>query len=309
MKTALMLAAVCLALPASSQNSAFAEESCAEGGLRLRVREFSVIGTYQIPQTSIDELRQRALERRLCVAGEAALEHPKELAQRVRMLWLQHGYFKATVWPVRLEWLRRGDTLELEASFRVDEGPQLTFGGIRWQGVTAFPEDELTALFPIYAGSIFNVEAIRRGLESVRKLYTEHGYLNMTAIPQADEAATTLLLLVEVDEGNQFRFGELATFGLDPPSASALRRSWAALQGQLYSSQSLWAFLSPHANDLPLEFRLKQDLAQSAIHVCIGTLPEQSRTRPPLVELVLGGWNQSADLASRCPPEFQHDMR
>jgi outer membrane protein insertion porin family len=56
------------------------------------------------------------------------------------------------------------------------------------------------------------------------KLYGSHGYINFVATPitDVDNAARRISLIMELDEGKQFRVGKVEVFGLEPSKAAML---------------------------------------------------------------------------------------
>ena len=61
-------------------------------------------------------------------------------------------------------------------------------------------------MFNMQEGQIFNVSEIRKGLENLRKVYGEFGYINFVATPETeiDEANKRINMTFELEEGKQF---------------------------------------------------------------------------------------------------------
>jgi outer membrane protein assembly factor BamA len=114
-----------------------------------------------------------------------------------------------------------------------------------------FSQAEHRRQFPIEDGEIFDAESIRRGLENLQRLYTSHGYINFTAVPDTvcnDERSTVTLGIV-LDAGAQFQFGtlELVGFGAQPDTLRQINASWHKHEGQIYDVavvESLWSQVS-----------------------------------------------------------------
>jgi len=126
-----------------------------------------------------------------------------------------------------------------------------------FEGNRAFSSEQLTNTFHVPPGEKFNHTAVGQGLERLRSLYADHGYINFVAAPmfQVDRSRRTVVLTLSVDEGAQFTFGRLFLVGQEPHAgqADALRNSWAALSGKVYDASLLCHWLDRNATFLPAD--------------------------------------------------------
>jgi hypothetical protein len=132
-------------------------------------------------------------------------------------------------------------------------GQQIEFSRYRLKSIsfehaTVFSADELRRQFPVRSGEKFDVAAIRKGLDNVRALYCSAGYVNFTPLPdtQVDEATRTISLVVDLDEGLLFRYGELIVSGEEsqPGARQKLLDAWKQYRGTPYDcGESLESFL------------------------------------------------------------------
>jgi outer membrane protein assembly factor BamA len=60
--------------------------------------------------------------------------------------------------------------------------------------------------------------------------------------PRPDDAARRLVLDVKVEEGPQFRLGELTITGLSDQDADALRKKWTLETGDIYDESFVQQF-------------------------------------------------------------------
>lgn len=99
----------------------------------------------------------------------------------------------------------------------MDEGEQYRLKEISFKDERAFSEEELRRQFQIVDGDIFDVEKIRQGLDKMRKLYANCGYINFSPVPDtaAGDQAATVSLTIDIDEGMQFRIGSLILDGAE----------------------------------------------------------------------------------------------
>jgi len=190
----------------------------------------------------------------------------EEIAERVRYACQVRGFFKAVVGRPSVTVV--GGTPQeavVDISLAVSEGEQYRLKDISFTGEKAFSAEELRAEFHIVDGDIFNTEEIRQGLDALRKLYASKGYVNFTPVPstQADDAAHTISLVVDADEGAQFRIGRLILDGPEPmPGAGAkLLENWKRYEGQLYDDRIPEKFLQENAALLPAGLTPEKNLA------------------------------------------------
>jgi outer membrane translocation and assembly module TamA len=123
------------------------------------------------------------------------------------------------------------------------------------EGSRSFTPDQLKGTFNVPIGGKFNHTAIGQGLERLRQLYGDSGYINFTAVPQLqlDRDRGTIVLTISIDDGPQFTFGRLLLAGQETRAgeADALRNGWAALSGKRYDSSLLRKWLIQNATFLP----------------------------------------------------------
>lgn len=125
---------------------------------------------------------------------------------------LHKGYFEAQVSVVRTPTLA-----EKALVIQVDPGKQYHLVRVSWRGNAALSQSDLAKLIPFEPGELFSRTKIADGLNAAKKLYDSRGYINYTVIPTplTDDDAGTVEFEMDVDEGGQFRFGELDVQGME----------------------------------------------------------------------------------------------
>jgi outer membrane protein assembly factor BamA len=63
-----------------------------------------------------------------------------------------------------------------------------------------------------------------------------------TMTPRPDDATRRFVLDVTVEEGSQFRLGELTITGMDDQDADALRKKWTLKTGDIYDDSYIQQF-------------------------------------------------------------------
>jgi outer membrane protein insertion porin family len=135
---------------------------------------------------------------------------------------------------------------------------QYRLEAVVFEGARSFSQEQLQETFNVPGGDKFNQSAVGKGLERLRQLYGDYGYINFTAVPtfQLDRDRGTVVLTISIDEGVQFAFGRLILAGQETCAgeADALRNAWAALLGKRYDSSLLSKWLIKK-RDLPSQRR------------------------------------------------------
>jgi hypothetical protein len=92
------------------------------------------------------------------------------------------------------------------------------------KAATLFPPDELRTLFPLQDGELVRPEPIRHSLGAAEDLYTSSGYIDTTIrLSEYDNGGNTLSMVVEIEEGPQYRVRNIEIVGLDPTLEGVLR--------------------------------------------------------------------------------------
>lgn len=135
-----------------------------------------------------------------------------EIGERIRLTWRDEGYLKAVVDEPRYSFLMQAKGKRTaHVTVKVERGAQHSLGEIHIQKATVFLPTQLRSLFSLPSGDLFNTSKFGEGLEDLRKLYATRGYVNCVAVPvvSIDEPRRTIDLVLIVDEGRQFDFGDL----------------------------------------------------------------------------------------------------
>jgi outer membrane protein insertion porin family len=195
-----------------------------------------------------------------------------EDAERVRYYYQTKGYFKALVadpktqihdtngvkwyWP-----FKSSPGKAVDITLPVEEGERYRLKEITFSGNKAVTNTAgLRALFKIKDGDVFDTEAIRKGLEALRKAYAALGYINFTPVPntEADDEKKTISLRIDVDEGKQFFVRRIEFQGNTTTRDKVIRRELALEEGQVYNG-NLWELSLLRLNQLQYFQELKPE--------------------------------------------------
>ena len=159
------------------------------------------------------------------------------------------GFFKAQVGSSEVRIV--GSTPQrqvVDLIVKVTPGNKYRLDNISFSNGAVLPVDLLRHQFAIGDGELLDISRLRDGLENLRRLYLEHGYIDLVAVPdtEIDEITHTVSILISIDEeGHVYHIGKLIVDGDEwrAGSKAKLLRDWKSYQGQPYSPEVLRAFL------------------------------------------------------------------
>jgi outer membrane protein assembly factor BamA len=221
---------------ASCPNSGTSDDQ-KPSGREISIAEVTFSGSLLMPIS--EQLQIASLVKRK-TQGTSLEDVTEEGLERVRAGWQDLGYFKVQVTAETKTLTSSPVNQRIAMSVHVNEGQRYNLKGIRFKNNKAISRvDILRGLLPIADGEIFSREKIASGLENLRKAYGELGYLNFTSVPDTrfDDENRLISLVIDVDEGKQFRIGSVNVQGVEESLREELLRTFTV--GQIYSS-SLW---------------------------------------------------------------------
>jgi outer membrane protein insertion porin family len=209
-------------------------------GTDLRVCALRVTGASAIPESQLVEAAAELTRR------DYSRLYLTELANgTLRTMYQQRGYWRAEFRdPIATLGSSPGDCAGVSVTLRVDEGAPYAWDHAEWRGVSAVSAKELDTALGLKAGEVPDVTKIESGLRQVRTAYRHVGYMQMrsTMTPRPDDATRRFVLEVAVDEGPQFRLGEVTITGMENADAEALRKKWTMKTGAVYDDSYIQQF-------------------------------------------------------------------
>src|SRR5216684_3950043 len=190
----------------------------------------------------------------------------EEDKQRVQVFYQEHGYFLARALDSKVEIVTtppghihipflqhpkpgRGAMITID----LDEGKKYKLNNIQFTGVKFFrtPEALMRPLFQMQSGDVFSTGKLRKGLENMRKLYGEFGFIDFVAEPsfEPDQAKGNIDLALAVDEGKQFFVRRIDFAGNTTTRDKVIRRELLIDEGDMFNSR-LWELSILRLNQL-----------------------------------------------------------
>jgi outer membrane protein insertion porin family len=127
----------------------------------------------------------------------------------------------------------------------VDEGSIYVWDKAAWEGAEGLTAQELDAALGMRNREVANAVKIANGLTRVRRAYGRKGYLGARIRPvtEFDDAARAVSYRFRVEEGAQYRMGDLNITGLDEVATNNLRGRWRLLSREVYDEGYLDEFI------------------------------------------------------------------
>ncbi|MFA5515956.1 MAG: outer membrane protein assembly factor BamA [Desulfuromonadales bacterium] len=145
----------------------------------------------------------------------------QQSVQAIRNAYVEEGYYAAAIEPQVVI----NEQNEATVTFRIQEGEKVYIRNIKFEGNEVFTDKELRKfmetkerwMFSWLTGrGAFNEQILENDLEIIADQYYDQGYVQVKVRqPRIDlgEDKETMDILIEIDEGRQFRVGELNVQG------------------------------------------------------------------------------------------------
>jgi hypothetical protein len=148
-----------------------------------------------------------------------------EPLNRVRLALMHQGYFQNLV-DGNLTLLHSAETeRQYTLGINIKAGPQLRLGEIRITDSLLFSEGELREQFAMRSADLFDGKKMQEGMEAIRRLYLDGGYIDFTTEPTLsfDDERNLVNVVMKITEGPQYHISKIRVLGLPPGTAARLR--------------------------------------------------------------------------------------
>ncbi len=177
-----------------------------------------------------------------------------EDSERIRQFYQSRGYFTARVINHSEKVydvygrsifipLKKTHGKRVDVTMVVSEGDKYTLRNFNFVGMKLFRTPDLIArqVFRMAPGDVFSTEKLQKGLDELRKLYGNFGYIDFVPSPDPEivPGKNQVDLTIDVDEGHQFFVRRIDFQGNTTTRDRVIRRELLINEGDLYSQQ-LW---------------------------------------------------------------------
>ncbi|HEV2705147.1 MAG TPA: POTRA domain-containing protein [Pyrinomonadaceae bacterium] len=201
-------------------------------------------------------------------------------ASSLAPLYHERGYLRANFHSPEVALAKDADCAgQLSLSLPVDEGSAYVWQGAEWNGASGVTAQELDAALGMRARELANGAKIANGLNAVRKLYARRGYLapRVAGAPEFDDESRSVLYRFNVEEGPQYRMGELIINGLSEKDTNDLRTRWRLAPREVYDSNYPAEFLRTGFREFVQELRTREGRTLGAYKVETSEKPDRER--------------------------------
>jgi outer membrane protein assembly factor BamA len=170
-------------------------------------------------------------------------------------LYHERGYLRAAFSPPKAVPEVAPECKGVAVSMMVDEGSIYVWDKATWDGIEGLTAQELDAALGMRNREVANVLKITKGLGNVRKAYGRKGYLRVSVKPEMefDDNARSVAYHFHVNEGAQYRMGELVITGLDEVATNNLRGRWRLLSKEIYDEGYVDEFVKKSVTEFQKE--------------------------------------------------------
>jgi outer membrane protein assembly factor BamA len=163
----------------------------------------------------------------------------------------KQGYFQTTL--TSRSYLIQSEAHELRYIVRVeiDSGPQYRLDQLKFSGATVFTAKELREQFSLHQGDIFDVLEIRNGMDSLSRLYSRLGFIDMVPEPETniDVKNKQISIVMKIDEGQQYHIEAIEVYGLSATVQQTIKSQ--VTQGEVFNSKSIEGIVERYKSELP----------------------------------------------------------
>lgn len=211
------------------------------------------------------KVKERPLIREVRIEGNDALKkdaletalkgHPRTILNPVkirrgideaRKAYEQKGYLDVDI-TYRTEEVAPG---EVVLTFTINERQKIHVKALLFEGNRAFATDDLRGVMSTRTKDILSRILVSRGvldrdvlktdIERLTAYYYDHGYINVRIDePRVQRREDGLYVTVRIDEGDQFKVGEIGFSGDVPGGAEIARKGVALVPGEVFKASTL----------------------------------------------------------------------
>jgi outer membrane protein assembly factor BamA len=216
----------------------------------ISIVDVELVGAFQLP---VSDQTQIVTSVKQATRGTSLDDVRDEGVERITEAWQDRGYFKARVTGETRTLGVSPESQRIALSVQVEEGLRYNLKDITFKNNKAIVDvDTLRGFFQIADGEVFSREKIAKGLDDLRRAYGEIGFINFTSVPdtQFDDESGLISLVIDLDEGKQFRTGSVKVLGLDEVSREEMLKALPK-RGEIFSSKIWEQSLVGHLPMLP----------------------------------------------------------
>jgi outer membrane protein assembly factor BamA len=177
-----------------------------------------------------------------------------------------------------------GDTIGLDVTASVNEGPVYHVSQLNWPGTPVLSSSDFLKQSLLKPGAVASVNDFHLTLHAIEVAYSAQGYIaaKADAPPQLDRAAHLVSYSFSVDPGPQYHVKSIQWSGLPPDQQQALASHFRMKAGDIFDATYFGNFLKEHTDLLRQGYRPGINIrANPADHIVDLTLVFSKGPTPP----------------------------
>ncbi len=204
-------------------------------------------------------------------------------------IYRRHGFLKAAFRDPQAELESSGKCKNgVKLTLTIDEGIAYNWERSEWSNNQVLGQSELSNLLGMKTGELANGEKLDEGLKSVAKAYGRRGYITVRfkPSPEFDDANKNVTFKFAVEEGPQFKMGELTLISISDADARKFRAAWKMNAGDVYDEGYLEDFVKNTLGGLGMrgpkgawKIESKPDLTNKTVALSINFAPNDAERK------------------------------
>ncbi|MBW1789747.1 MAG: outer membrane protein assembly factor BamA [Deltaproteobacteria bacterium] len=208
---------------------------------KVYIRKIEFIGNTRFDDDDLADIMETSTKGWLSWITDSGLLDQKKLefdAHKVTSFYHNHGFIKAKVGePKVTRDLEKG----LKITIEIVEGAQYGVRDVSVEGDLIRPPEILLQDMKIRQEKVFNREAVRQDIMSLREIYADDGYAYAEIAPdiREDNEVHLVDIVFKVSKGEKVRFGRISISGNTKTRDKVIRRELWTVEGQYFSGKAL----------------------------------------------------------------------
>jgi outer membrane protein assembly factor BamA len=218
--------------------------------IRIRKVEFPGAGAAELP---VLEAAARPMSGQDYVRPMLRIQAEKNFLP----VYLERGYLKAALSNAEPKIVHDGqdgqDQTVVDVAFPVAPGLQYKLSELQLSGYKVFPVEKLRELIHLKSGEVANSVELNKDIETLKGLYGSRGYMatRVVATPETSDADSTVKYVLQLQEGDIYKMGDLDIRGLDSRATERMAAVWKLRPGDTYDSRYPKKFTEDATSLLP----------------------------------------------------------
>ncbi len=209
-------------------------------GAPARIRSINLIGNKAFEEEDLlDNFKLEATDSAWFADDKYSSTKLSGDLETLRSWYLDQGYVKFDIESKQVT--ITPDKKDINIAINIKEGDQYSLSEIKLTGDLIVPEKELLALMNFREGDIFSRKNITSSIQRMTERLGNEGYAyaKINAVPEINDDAKTVSLLLVVEPGDKMTVRRIMFEGNTKTRDYVLRREMRQMEGEVYSSSKL----------------------------------------------------------------------